>query len=252
VSCPWRTPATSFLPSRGREDPWSCPRTPQRRPPFPSLSPRFPPSRALLPVTDLDRHGRHLGPSSRAPCSTELLRRLPSTSSVSTPKESSQNAQNSRHRRRFTRRRPKPRSPNSSSPANLRPRRPPWRFPDESPDRPDPSPRLAARRFTGHGRPSPEPGSRSGWASAPADLTSVACCWPSGPSGQLLWVNLTRCKKDFPESVSFQKNVRNVKLIVIYLYVRKMHMIYRNAQKNMLYMFMSNSCMFIQLEPLPK
>jgi hypothetical protein len=69
-----------------------------------------------------------------------------------------------------------PRSPsqNPPPPALLRPRRPLQCLPGEALVLLDPSPSLFPRRLAVHGRPSPVSGSRSGWASAPADLASVA------------------------------------------------------------------------------
>jgi hypothetical protein len=72
---------------------------------------------------------------------------------------------------------------------------------------------------------------------------------PSGPSGQLLWVILTWYKKflrAYFVSRKFRKMLELVKIIVIYLYVGKMQMTYQNAQKNMLYLFMSKSCIINQ------
>jgi hypothetical protein len=49
-----------------------------------------------------------------------------------------------------------------------------------------------------------------------------------------------------------EKKPNLVKIIVNYLYVGKMHMIYQNAQKNMLYILVSISCIVKQFEPCPK
>jgi hypothetical protein len=53
-------------------------------------------------------------------------------------------------------------------------------------------------------------------------------------------------------SRNFRKMPNLVKIIVNYLYVGKMHMIYQNAQKNMLYILVSISCIVKQFEPCPK
>jgi hypothetical protein len=54
----------------------------------------------------------------------------------------------------------------------------------------------------------------------------------------------------------FQKNCCNslslAKTIEIYLCVGKMRMTYQNAQKNMLYILVSISCIVKQFEPCPK
>jgi hypothetical protein len=76
-------------------------------------------------------------------------------------------------------------------------------------------------------------------------------CGPRALS-QWMWVILTQCKKEFPSLFYFRKMLELVKIIEIYLCVEKICMIYQNAQKNMLYILVSISCIVKQFEPCPK
>jgi hypothetical protein len=114
VSCPRRPPLPPLLileaplppPARcgRRERPLETPlhATPLLLLPFFLPWPLFLFSLCFLPVTCKQHHGRPLAPPSRPlPSPTDALRRFPSTSSISTPEESSQNARGSHHGRRF-------------------------------------------------------------------------------------------------------------------------------------------------------
>jgi hypothetical protein len=117
----------------------------------------------------------------------------------------------------------------------------------EFPVRPDLFPRLAVRRSA------VSPWSLAGAAMAVVVLTTtpcVACWWASGPSSQWAWVISNPMQRVFRIcfiSRNFRTMLKLVKCIEKYLLVGKMRMTYQNAQKNMLYMFMLNSCIFIQL-----
>jgi hypothetical protein len=80
--------------------------------------------------------------------------------------------------------------------------------------------------------------------------TWPSCRWAMGLAVSCLGSFWPGCKK-FLQLVFISKisdfAQKLVKDISIDLFVRKICMTYQNAQKNMLYMFMSNSCMFIQL-----
>jgi hypothetical protein len=246
--------ATScFLPLQRREDPpWSIPTAP-RLPPLSHFLPGSLPFSLprMLAETELSRHGRHLAPPFRAPpCCPDVLRRSASPSSVSPLKELQPLARNRRRRRRFLAgNRPSP-PPNSSPPAILRPGRPPRRFPGEALVRLDPFPSPLSRRSARHGWPPVVPGSRSGWP-CPADLVNPGQPrWPGAPPVSLYGSfdpGYKELLQVFFASRNFRKMPNVVKFIGKYLCVRKMRMIYQNAQKNMLYLFVSKSCIFNQL-----
>jgi hypothetical protein len=87
-----------------------------------------------------------------------------------------------------------------------------------------------------------------GLGNAPADQAKVASRRGLGPPQSASVGQKASCTKSLAQLLIFQKNCCNglnlVKCIEKYLLVRKMRMTYQNAQKNMLYMFMSNSCIF--------
>jgi hypothetical protein len=84
-----------------------------------------------------------------------------------------------------------------------------------------------------------------------AKLANVA--WHMGlrPQQSVALRQLNLCTKSYCKQFFVSRNFRKmpnlVKCIEKYLLVRKMQITYQNAQKNMLYMFMSNSCIFRQL-----
>jgi hypothetical protein len=91
-----------------------------------------------------------------------------------------------------------------------------------------------------------------GWAMAQTDLVNRGQpTWPFGPLWSAALGHLTLCTKVTASFIFASRNFRKmsnvVKFIGNYLLVGKLRMTYQNAQKNMLYMFMSNSYMFIQL-----
>jgi hypothetical protein len=71
------------------------------------------------------------------------------------------------------------------------------------------------------------------------------------PFGQSPRVKQTPVQKVFRLYFNFQKNcckaLNLVKIIEKYLLVGKMQMTYQNDPKNVIYIFVSESCMFIQL-----
>jgi hypothetical protein len=73
----------------------------------------------------------------------------------------------------------------------------------------------------------------------------------AGPFGQSPRVKQTPVQKVFRMYSNFQKNcckvLNLVKIIEKYLLVEKMQMTYQNDPKNVIYIFVSESCMFIQL-----
>jgi hypothetical protein len=179
-----------------------------------------------------------------------MLRRSASSSSISPPKELSHRARSRRHRRGFLAGKPSSPPPNSPPPAILRPSQPHQRVPGELLVRPPPFLLLFSRRSRRHGRPpaclgagrpGPCPADQASLASNVALRAPLVSC--SGSSDP----EYKRFLRAYFVSRKFRKMLELVKTIAIYLYVGKMCMTYQNAQKNMLYMFMSNSCMFIQL-----
>jgi hypothetical protein len=84
-----------------------------------------------------------------------------------------------------------------------------------------------------------------------AKMANVAWHMGLGPQQTVALGQLTLCTKSYCKlyfvSRNFRKMPNVVKCIEKYLFVGKMHMIYQNAQKNMLYVFMSNSCIANQL-----
>jgi hypothetical protein len=73
---------------------------------------------------------------------------------------------------------------------------------------------------------------------------------PWGPADSA-WVKLTLCTKSIASFIFASRNFRIlynlVKCISFDLVIRKMRMIYQNAQKNMLYLLESISCIVNQL-----
>jgi hypothetical protein len=153
--------ATScFLPLHRREDPPGDSPTCHATPPpsffLPARSSSFSP--CLLTVAGALR----LATLFRTPpCSSEKLRRSPTPPSSSSPEESSRSARNHRG---FLAGPELVAAQNSSPPALLRTSRPRRSVPGELLVRPGPSPLCPSRRIAVPGRPSPVPGSRSGWA----------------------------------------------------------------------------------------
>jgi hypothetical protein len=133
------------------------------------LSPMKPPSdRARRLVLQLDA----------APCSSKVLRRFPSPSSISPPKELSRCARSRRHRREYLAGNRAPPPPNCSPPAILRPNQAHRRTQGEPPVRPHPFPFFFSRRSVAPLR------YLAGAAMAMAvlaKLANVAWLWASGP-----------------------------------------------------------------------
>jgi hypothetical protein len=88
--------------------------------------------------------------------------------------------------------------------------------------------------------------SLAGAAMAMAAQAGQRGCGPRALS-QWMWVILTPCKMEFPSLFHFRKMLELVKIIVNYPFVGKLRMTYQNAQKNMLYMFMSIFMQYKQL-----
>jgi hypothetical protein len=84
-----------------------------------------------------------------------------------------------------------------------------------------------------------------------AKLANVAWHMGLGPLQSVALGQLTLCTKSYCKlyfmSKNFGKMPNVVKFIGNYLLVGKLRMTCQNAQKNVLYMFMSNSCIFRQL-----
>jgi hypothetical protein len=102
-------------------------------------------------------------------------------------------------------------------------------------------------------RPAPRPPCRGGH-DQPADQVDLVqrglAGGPSGPSAQTPWVKMTPVQKVmqpilFPEKFRKCSNLR--KFIENYPFIGKIQMTCQNAQNNVLYMFMSNSCIVRQL-----
>jgi hypothetical protein len=120
-----------------------------------------------LPPSRKAYSNRSSPPSAAVPCLPQPRRRaekFPTPSSTSPFKELTRGASNRRHHRGYLAGNELLRRQNSSTPAILRPRRPPRRVPGELPVLLDPSPFRLPRHSSVPGRPSPVTGSRSGWA----------------------------------------------------------------------------------------
>jgi hypothetical protein len=97
-----------------------------------------------------------------------------------------------------------------------------------------------------------EPCSATGVAGRRAMLAEGSLClargqpgshgWASGPTSQCPWVNRPRCKKSL-RLILNTENIRKCSKLVQFinssLFIRKFQMIYQNAQKNVIYLFMS-------------
>jgi hypothetical protein len=124
-------------------------------------------SSSFSPCSLTVARARRLAPPFRTPpCSSEVLRRSASPSSISPPKELSRRARSRRHRRGFLAGPELVAAHNSSPPPLLRASRPHRNNQGEPPVRQDPFSLLLPRHSARHGRPPAVPGSRSAWAVA--------------------------------------------------------------------------------------
>jgi hypothetical protein len=107
-------------------------------------------------------------------------------------------------------------------------------------------PALRAVRACGHG-PATQRG-RSGLGSA---WPAWRLTWTLGPPVSDRGSNKPRCKKFPAELFKFLENFRIylklVKCIENCLFIRNLCMTYENVQKNIIYLLVSKSCIFMQL-----
>jgi hypothetical protein len=116
------------------------------------------------------------------------------------------------------------RTPSSIAPPPtiLRSSQPSRSTPGESPVRPDPSSRLAARRSAAPGRSLPVPGSRSGWALPSRPGQPGRPTWP-GPFCEPQRVKLIPVKK----SLQFVSNFRKLQKIMQTCLIHRIFSVYR-------------------------
>jgi hypothetical protein len=167
-----------------------------------------------LPVEELDRHGCHLTPP--IPCPPLPLRSAEKLRLAALFLPAQGIARSRRRFAGFLARKLSSPPPNSPPPAVLRPSQPHRRVPGESLVRPYPSPRLAARRIAGHGRP-PACLGQVGLGLCPSRPDQRGQPrWPGPPQSAALG-QLTLCTKSYCKQFSvFQKFQKNAKCCKIH------------------------------------